>query len=250
MAEGLPQITSMASGTTKTLEKGVKNIGSVSGKASISIASVSSEQSGELSNTSGEGQKREQVINTILDDYAVEQLITRLEKNDLFSKSPNTDGSIILQKTNFNMYDFEQIHSTFGLVDGQNPFDSFGFEKNDLENWQSFRSFASLFKQLFPNTTIFSIMNGVVFAENHRLRMSNPQLSMLQNSTRDVTVLGIVESTVNSNYLDSEGADIFGDRALQKIGDISSFFQVKALANANLIKKGDRFIKPIAIYFD
>lgn len=101
-------------------------------------------------------------------------------------------------------------------------------------------------KKLFPNTTIFKISNAIVLADKNLLRNNEAQISGLTDSEREVKILGIVSSIKEEVHSEN---NIMEDFKPNQIGQIPSIFNEVVLSSFDLLKSGDKMIKPIAIFF-
>lgn len=79
--------------------------------------------------------------------------------------------------------------------------------------------------------------------------MNEAQLNTLLLSNRKITIIGKIESAINYNILDTDQlvSEMAADTS--KIPSFFPKFGFSLLSLMGLIKKGDRLVKPIAIYF-
>ena len=188
------------------------------------------------------GAKGEASFNGELDDASLLKTTT---------KQP--EGAFVQLTSSFNIIDPMTISSNIGdeMVSFLLSFDT---TNDDLSNakkgFNLITNFGKLLNNLFPNSILLSTNNALTIAEKDNFRMNESQLKSLVLANRKITILGKIESIISENDLNSglisEGL-LNNPVALTTLMPKFSFF---LLSSFGLIKKDDRLVKPIAIYFE
>ncbi|WP_268914173.1 hypothetical protein [Lentilactobacillus sp. SPB1-3] len=249
--DGIPQlIKNVQQTTTSTLESSTKqkhheeSAGLNSNKASMGRSAM---ETGSETN----GKMNQLAIDTVYNDFAVDLVEKELEDAELLKvTSKQSEGSIVKLKQPFSLLDFKSLSeitrnkSAIHLMKLADDFDD-----SWVEGFDSFKKSTDFLNSLFPDTVMFKLKSSLVFAETSNLRMNLTQLQMLALSTRKITVLGEVESIIES---DDSAAYQHSDE--NNITDAMQYLlpglSVNILSTFTGIKKDDRLIKPIAIYFE
>lgn len=199
------------------------------------------------------GNMTQQAIETIYSDYAINIVEKRLDSSQLLKvTSKQEDGAFVKLQSTFKLLDLEALDK-FWSSDSILPSMKFAedFEEHD-EEWQlglsAMKAVASLLNNSFPNTTFVKLKNSLVYAENKNFRLNSAQLQTLAHTTRKLTVLGKVESILSEEDINIDNFDI-GD-SLENLGETMPALGLYFLSIFSGIKKDDRLIKPIAIYFE
>ena len=233
------------------------------------------------SETATESQK--ELIDSIVHDYAVDLLIKNCKNESLLIQNIDiaTEGDFILVDSAFHIYDFEY---TKNLLD-ENNLKLFTEQRKDqtkelndqlkalkkrksnltfVEQQQLFEietqiknlSEIKMFSQInllsrfaetaFTGSILIGLNNSLALCDKGYFRMNRSQLSMLNDANRKIYIFGIIVSvkkTVNTN-------GSVGDLAPNDLDKIPSIIIEIILGSFNILKSGDKFIKPIAIYFE
>lgn len=210
-----------------------------------------------------------------------EELVTSIDSAE--------EGNYIFIKDNFNIYDFDHLSKTLDMdklkpiMSGQET-----IELNELRNRRSklqkgrkqnpqlvgninelnlkikaleddqktslegiknlelIKIFSDYCNNIFPNSTLIRIKKGLVFARKNWFRNSGEQISLLTESNRKIVVFGIVSSVKEKTYQEVSLVDFRPDQ----LNIIPSLINDITLSSFNIMQKEDRFIKPIAIFFE
>ncbi|WP_143443092.1 DUF6414 family protein [Secundilactobacillus mixtipabuli] len=260
--DGIPQVIKSIrqSTNTNTEQAGKNHQTNISGGAQL-IAKGQAEQSWgkQHAEIQSNAEMNQEAIDTVYSDYAIDIIEQELESHNLLeSDTKHSDGVFVKFTSQFSLLDLQSMRNTWTtneikpLVQMTDDYD---------ESWdaaaESLKNSSIVLDNMFPETIFFKFPEAVAFAEKNNFRMSLIQLQMLTFSKRKVTILGKIESSVpNDESID----DIFGTENrleesddnidLTALGQWGPALGVKMLKIFLGIKKGNRFIKPIAIYFE
>lgn len=123
-------------------------------------------------------------------------------------------------------------------------------KKSDKYAMQNIRTMAQLADyglSALPNTILVTTPEAVVYAKNNNFRMNSAQLQMLQNSDREVTIIGIVENKLHDIEGIKNGA-LLQELSERDLGKLSTMMTNVMLSNFNILKEDNLQIKPISIY--
>ncbi|MGM0258252.1 DUF6414 family protein [Enterococcus sp. AZ102] len=223
-----------------------------------------------------------ELIETALDDYSLDILIDKLEELSILKKDLDTleDGNIFISTNSFSIFDFTQLKDSVKRKNleyilkspveveeaktelaklNANKGSRLKHEKrikqlelylklNDpFKNYGYVSQFAEYASILFPNTILFRIGQVLAFCDFDFLRIKPSLLTFLAQTTRKITILGIVTTKRNDSLVPKEGmqlsSDIIASSASAILSDI-------LLDKYELAPVGSYFVRPIAIYFD
>lgn len=261
-----------ASGSVRAGAEGGVNIGAkATGNVSANFASK---------NTQGNSDMFQEAVSTVYDDYAVDIMVQELENSHMLKvTSKQEEGSFVQLTSRFDLInpnsighsihfkdikalmslsqDYDTNHNSIDddLAEVQSYDESPSIEDdNDTiaakSGFEVFKHFGNILTGLYPNSMLIKTNNCLTIAKKNNFRMNEAQLSTLLLSNRKITIIGKIESIINDSDLDIDQivTDISPDISL-----ISSFFPKLGFSLLNtmeIIKKDDRLIKPIAIYFE
>lgn len=115
-----------------------------------------------------------------------------------------------------------------------------------IKNLELIKIFSDYCNNIFPNSTLIRIKKGLVIARKNWFRNSGEQISLLTESNRKIVVFGIVSSVKEKTYQEVSLVDFRPDQ----LNIIPSLINDITLSSFNIMQKEDRFIKPIAIFFE
>ncbi|WP_347298136.1 hypothetical protein [Dolosigranulum savutiense] len=172
----------------------------------------------------------------ILHDAALELLIMNLEADNLISKTYE-DGKIIRETSDFEINDFELLKNV-SSKDALKHIYSGDYESSPYYDAYKISCFGA---ELFPDSCLFKFKGIVSICSNKYFRIEKSLISLLNGTTRDMTILGIVTS--KKVLTEAEQNKNKEPNVLNLLVDI--FFSEQ-------IYKGvkDVFVRPIALYFD
>ena len=207
------------------------------------------------------------LVETALDDYSLDLLITGLEAKNLIKHSDYQDGDLISVSGELTVFNFEQLAETSDLEEISSllpEYDEFkalkseygkikGKEKQEslsTNGWNIFETIKHMsvyLKKLLPETNLIKISNTFSILPLEFLRVQSVQLSFMQFGKRKIKMLGICSSTfdeqIPSDFSHMEDSNLMLKYAPTTILNI-------ILGSFGMIDKDDHLVRPIAIYFE
>lgn len=215
------------------------------------------------------------LVETALDDYSLDLLITGLEAKNLIKHSDYQDGGLISVSGELTVFNFEQLAETSDLEEIGfllPEYDEFkalkseygkikGKEKHlrrakeiqeslSTNGWNIFETIKHMsvyLKKLLPETNLIKISNTFSMLPLEFLRVQSVQLSFMQFGKRKIKMLGICSSTfdeqIPSDFSHMEDSNLMLKYAPTTILNI-------ILGSFGMIDKDDHLVRPIAIYFE
>lgn len=215
------------------------------------------------------------LVETALDDYSLDLLITGLEAKNLIKHSDYQDGDLISVSGELTAFNFEQLAETSDLEEisfllpGYDEFKSLKSEYGKIKGrdkylprakeiqqalstngWDVFEMIKHMsvyLKKLLPETNLIKISNTFSILPLEFLRVQSVQLSFMQLGKRNIKMLGICSSTfdeqVPSDFSHMEDSNLMLKYAPTTILNI-------ILGSFGMIDKADHLVRPIAIYFE
>lgn len=215
------------------------------------------------------------LVETALDDYSLDLLITGLEAENLIKHSDYQDGDLISVSGELTVFNFEQLAETSDLEEIGfllPEYDEFkalkseygkikGKEKHlrrakeiqeslSTNGWNIFETIKHMsvyLKKLLPETNLIKISNTFSILPLEFLRVQSVQLSFMQFGKRKIKMLGICSSTfdeqIPSDFSHMEDSNLMLKYAPTTILNI-------ILGSFEMIDKDDHLVRPIAIYFE
>lgn len=248
---------------TDSTGNGVSETNAVSShtKGNIGAAILSATYGSSWENTTAQinNESASQAMNVVFKDYQLERLLSLLENKRKLVHGEAGDGEFFLATGNFRVVDFSSIRNVLGDNTLKNVMTKLPHTEGETKPWSkdvesSFKllgSFSTLVDKMLPSTSIFSLDGSVAYAENSNLRIQSGQLGPIQATSREIKILGIVDGFVGSKQLNSdEVSQSIGQGDLGYLGNLVTSLSEMVLTSFNIIQKGDKLIKPIAIYFE
>lgn len=215
------------------------------------------------------------LVETALDDYSLDLLITGLEAKNLIKHSDYQDGDLISVSGELTVFNFEQLAETSDLEEISSllpEYDEFkalkseygkikGKEKHlrrakeiqeslSTNGWNIFETIKHMsvyLKKLLPETNLIKISNTFSILPLEFLRVQSVQQSFMQFGKRKIKMLGICSSTfdeqIPSDFSHMEDSNLMLKYAPTTILNI-------ILGSFGMIDKDDHLVRPIAIYFE
>lgn len=228
--------------------KGGLNLGA-EGEASIN---------GELgtNNSDTNSEMYQEAISTVYHDYAVNIMTKELDNAKLLkATTKQNEGSFVQLTSNFSIIDPISVSSR---IDDEAASFMLNFDENSTyaehqeakQGFDLISHFGSLLNKLFPESMLISTNNALTIAEKSNFRMNESQLKSLILAKRKITILGKVESIIHEEDLDANKITESVTNNPLEVINLMPKFSFYVLSALGLIKKEDRLIKPIAIYFE
>lgn len=201
-------------------------------------------------------------LNIVFNDYNLERLLNSLNDNGKLNDLKNAqEGEFVLHTSKFSLTDFNfasnvlydnaknSINTSF--KNAMKEADAYSKEfESEIKSIAHFIDFGNLLTQ----GNILIKMPGITaFAENASFRMNNGELQSISHTNRDLTILGIVESKAHDNEDDvseSFSEAVNNTHDLSQIGKIIPALTEMLFLASGLLRAGDVFVKPIALFFD
>lgn len=215
------------------------------------------------------------LVETALDDYSLDLLITGLEAKNLIKHSDYQDGDLISVSGELTVFNFEQLAETSDLEEIGfllPEYDEFkalkseygkikGKEKHlrrakeiqeslSTNGWNIFETIKHMsvyLKKLLPETNLIKISNTFSILPLEFLRVQSVQLSFMQFGKRKIKMLGICSSKVDeqipSDFSHMKDSSLMLKYAPTTILNIM-------LGSFRMVNKDDHLVRPIAIYFE
>ena len=215
------------------------------------------------------------LVETALDDYSLDLLITGLEAKELIKHSDYQDGDLISVSGELTVFNFEQLAETSDLEEiefllpGYDEFKSLQSElrkikgkdkhlpknkqiqkelsRNSWNNFEMMKHVSSYLTKLLPETNLIKISNTFSILPIEFLRVQSVQLSFMQLGKRKIKMLGICSSTfdeqIPSDFSHMKDSNLMLKYAPTTILNIM-------LGSFGMVNKDDHLVRPIAIYFE
>lgn len=215
------------------------------------------------------------LVETALDDYSLDLLITGLEAKELIKHSDYRDGDLISVSGELTVFNFEQLANTSDLEEiefllpGYDEFKSLQSElrkikgkdkhlpknkqiqkelsRNSWNNFEMMKHVSSYLTKLLPETNLIKISNTFSILPLEFLRVQSVQLSFMQLGKRKIKMLGICSSIfdeqIPSDFSHMKDSNLMLRYAPTTILNIM-------LGSFGMVNKDDHLVRPIAIYFE
>lgn len=257
--DGIPKVIEEIKQSTETNTEGTSGKMSTGAKGGFNLGakgemSLSSELGTNNSDTNSE--MYQEAISTVYHDYAVNIMTKELDKAKLLKTTTKQEEGTFVQLTStFNIIDPISISSR--LDDNAVSFMLSQDEDSDEDSINAARNgfnvimqFGELLNKFFPDSMLVSTKNALTIAEKNNFRMNESQIKSLVLANRKITVLGKIESIVHEDDLDINQITNKVAKYPAMFTTLMPRFSFFTLSMLDLIKKEDRLIKPIAIYFE
>ncbi|MCZ3763589.1 hypothetical protein [Limosilactobacillus vaginalis] len=246
-------------GETDTSNNGVSASAGVKGLLSGEYTGKSSHQS-----SSENDESFGKDLNIVLNDYNLKNLISSLKSKKMLKGLRNSaEGDFVFSTSSFTLTDFNFTTSILSdpKKHGLNPtFRSFmkdvgAWDKSTEATLKLISDYMKFGQELTQGNILVKMDGLTAFANDNHFRLNNGELQSLSYSSREMSILGIAESKLSDDIVnDSEnfikkkvGTE---NNDLSKIGNIVPSITELLFFSSGLLKKGDRFVKPIALFFN
>ncbi|MGQ2384032.1 DUF6414 family protein [Lactiplantibacillus plantarum] len=183
-------------------------------------------------------------IESVYNDYAVDVIIKRLQSlQKIYDTTDCSNGSIIKITADYSMFEFTDAADLF-----KSPvvIEMMGMNNED---GKTAKGILDLLNNTTTDSALIKLQKAVVIAKNNNFRMNLAQRQMLHFRKDKITVLGMIQAKIAENDLDMSSFNDFENHP-EFIGDISTKLTMNLWSYLKIIKKDDRLIKPLAIYFE
>lgn len=251
---------------------------SMAGKVNAAVAS------GTVSNSNEEVDKsalvyshgNRELVETVINDYSLDILINKI--NPLISDiNECAEGGFIKEEDYFKAYDFsllknamdlksleflvsdekeeyEKVNKELSRLKRQNPAKNKQkiqelqdqLDVSTVYNFERLHKLSSYVESLLSDCKIIKIGKTLSICEQENIRIPRSSLSLLNNSKRKATIIGIVASDIENKT----NFEQFTDDPNQLLAHGSSTFINIVTSSFEITQNGDKFVRPIAIYFE
>lgn len=274
----LKQIVEENTSQSNHEETSSKKSSTLSGKINAAVASASSTNSNEEVDKSAlvYSNGNRELVETVINDYSLDLLINKIR--DMISDIDEcVEGDFIKEEDSFKAYDFSLLKNAmdiksleFLVSEEKEEFDKATNELSKLKksnpaknqdrikqlqtlienstiyNFERLHKLSSYVESLLSDCTIFKLGKTLSICEQENIRIPRSSLSLLNNSKRKATIIGIVASDIEDNT----NFDQFTDDPNQLLAHGASTFINIVTSSFEITKNGDKFVRPIAIYFE
>lgn len=281
----IKMITGQDSGEENSVENGEEKELGFSTKAGIpgfaeGGGKITDKESNKMSTVFSENNS--ELIETALDDYSLDVLITKLKnENKLKYSSGNwNDGDIVITTNSFHVYNFELLRKStekeqlYKIIKEPKELENARDELKRLQkikqksnnakiriaelqdsissldpysNFESVYKFASYAETLLPESIVFKIGKTFCIGVTDSLRLNIPLLAFLSQTSRKVNMLGIISSKKTKALAPEKGVQL---ESPETAANAPAILTDIILESFELATVGDYFVRPIAIYFD
>ena len=251
LLESLVKIKNNSRSTSSEAGKSAKVGGGLGGIFNLN-ASTSDKDNETLDELFGEEK------NIVLNDF---KLIALLKDAHPKSLDIAKEGDFVQTSGKFNISDFNFSESVLsGKNNSLNPKiknfmkDIDAWDKNTETSFKQVNHYMQYANSLAQGNIVLS-MNGLIsFVNRENFRINSGELQALSYTDRSINIFGTVEAIIkkDSHELAEEMGNIFYDDkgSLVNFGKIIPILTEFSFLTTGLIEKGDKFIRPIALYFD
>lgn len=251
LLESLVKIKNNSRSTSSEAGKSAKLGGGLGGIFNLN-ASTSDKDNETLDELFGEEK------NIVLNDF---KLIALLKDAHPKSLDIAKEGDFVQTSGKFNISDFNFSESVLsGKNNSLNPKiknfmkDIDAWDKNTETSFKQVNHYMQYANSLAQGNIVLS-MNGLIsFVNRENFRINSGELQALSYTDRSINIFGTVEAIIkkDSHELAEEMGNIFYDDkgSLVNFGKIIPILTEFSFLTTGLIEKGDKFIRPIALYFD
>ncbi|MGT2806321.1 DUF6414 family protein [Streptococcus intermedius] len=275
----LKQISEENSSQSNTEELGNQETIATEGKAGIPFLS------GNISGSTTDIDKtsivysfsNRELLETAIDDFSLDLLLDKITC-DIKKLDESQEGDFVKNTDNFSIFDFSYLKNVIN-IDSLKPFipdqiaeleklkkELKSISKQNKEKhkarileittaidesvpnlFNNISAYSIYMDSLFENCVLVKVGKAVNICEKENIRIPKSTLSLLNNTKRKTTILGIVASEIDNN----NNFDDFATESPDKIisHGPNAFISITT-KSFNLVNDGDYFVRPIAIYFE
>lgn len=257
--DGIPKVIEEIKQSTETNTEGTSGKMSTGATGGFNLAAKGEASfNGEVgtNNSDSNSEMYQEAISTVYHDYAVNIMTKELDNANLLKTTTKQEEGTFVQLTSrFDIIDPISISSrldddAISFMLSQDEVSDEDSINNARDGFNAIMQFGELLNKFFPNSMLVSTNNALTIAEKNNFRMNESQIKSLVLANRKITILGKIESIVHEDDLDiNQITDKMAKRPAL-FTTLMPRFSFFTLSMFDLIKKEDRLIKPIAIYFE
>lgn len=244
--------TKTNSNTTSNEAGKTTNVGAGIAKFLHASVSTSDKDSEEFNSLFGEER------NIVLNDF---KLIGLLKDSHPKSLDDAQEGDFVLTKGNFNVSDFSFSETVLGNPNSAGLNSKFKNFMKDMELWgkdvektfKQMNHFIQYANSLTQGNVILSMTQVISFLNKANFRINSGERQALAYTHRPINVFGVVEAIMqkNEDEVSHELSLIFEkEDILSSMGKIIPELTELTFLTTGVIQQGDKFIRPIALFFD
>lgn len=206
-------------------------------------------------NNESNSEMYQEAISTVYHDYAINIMTNKLDGAKLLkTTTKQPEGAYVQLTSNFELIDPVSIGSN---LDSDTVSFMLNLDSNnspDVEDaqkgFEAMIKLSTILNKFFPDSLLITTNNALTIAEKSNFRMNEAQLKSLVLAKRKIKVIGKIESIVTNDILDEDQLTKNVEENPTLLMSLMPKFSFSILHVFGLIKKEDRLIKPIAIYFE
>lgn len=270
----------------KTEQEEASEGGTTTGSLGLSGTGVSQANTTSTKNSIVYSSTNTELNQIIFHDYALDILIDKLGSSNAISNKYN-DGEFVLIKGEFRIYDFERLKAStspdiMSLFDDSKEHNKkidsqisqakkSSLPKNEknkilanlqsqkkptknsiMEHMNPIHSFAKFSNAIFPGYCLIRINNLVCLCPKSSMRVTDATLTLLNESNRSITVLGVTIAKFDSERIPKymDGSNQTSLSTIEIASSVPNMLAGLMLLSMELCEADDYFIRPIAIYFE
>lgn len=233
--------------------------GSVQAKLGLKLSNVG----GSISSSKAAGLIQDELFgennNVVLNDYKLDLF---LDNENINTKSFETadEGDLLLYKNSFQLSDFKLASSMIaGKTSNKiNPTikyflkESGNFDNDTQKGMQQINYYFQLLNSLLGNNLLLKMPGLISFTDITSFRINSGERQLISLTNRQLNILGIVE-TINKKDetdLNKDLASLAKNEDLSKLSAVIPYLTEIILSASGLLSKNDKFVRPIALFFD
>ena len=217
-----------------------------------------------------------ELVETAIDDFSLDLLLDKI-KDDIKTIENVTEGGIVKEIDDLTIYDFSMLKNTMDIdsleiflpdivedyrkaekelkkisqANKEKHASKIAEIKGMLENSFIFNvsrinRMSQYVESLLSDCSILKIGTSLCICEEQNTRIPKSSLALLNASKRKATILGIAAAEIET---DLEFLN-FGGSPSRILSHGPSMFINMVTNSFDITKEGDRFVRPIAIYFE
>nr|DAJ43356.1 MAG TPA: hypothetical protein [Caudoviricetes sp.] len=217
-----------------------------------------------------------ELVETAIDDFSLDLLLDKI-KPDIKTIENVTEGEIVKEINDLTIYDFSMLKNTMDIDSleiflpdivedyrkaekelkkisqaNKNKHASkieeikAAIENSFIFNVSRINKMSQYVESLLSDCSILKIGTSLCICEQQNTRIPKSSLALLNASKRKATILGIAAAEIET---DMEFLN-FGGSPSRILSHGPSMFINMVTNSFDITKEGDRFVRPIAIYFE
>lgn len=197
--------------------------------------------------------------NVVLNDYKLDLLLDNENINAKSFKAAD-EGDLLLYKNSFQLSDFKLASS---MISGKTPNkinptikyflkESGSFDTDTQTGVKRISYYFQLLNSLLGNNLLLKMPGLIAFTDIASFRINSGERQFISLTNRQLNVLGIVE-TINKKDekgLNEDLANIAKNGDLSQLSAVIPYLTETILNTSGLLNKNDKFVRPIALFFD